>query len=153
MGRAKKTTKRGSPEAIAKRRAARALNTLFDKGPVAAGLDGRSIRRKNRLTKELAEGKNGQPLKAHEVLSYVTELLQMGETLASIRKLKPKVPPTPPLNDHTIGAIRETQQSYQFDPRAWRVLGIDIEAVLSGNAGNAPSGGGRKKAGRKKKAA
>jgi hypothetical protein len=150
MGRAKKTTRRGSPEAIAKRRAARALNTLFAKGPVDAGLDGRSIRRKQRLTKELAEGRNGQTLKAHEVLSHVTELLQMGETMASIRKLKPRVPPTPPLTEETAGAIRETQESYQFDPRAWKVLGVDIDAVLSG----APvtGEGGARKRGRPRKA-
>lgn len=147
MGRAKKTTKRGSPEAIAKRRAARALNTLFDKGPVAAGMDGRSVRRKQRLTKELSEGKGGQALKAHEVLSHVTELLQMGETVSSIRKLKPKVPPAPVIDEQTVGAIRETQESYNFDPRAWKILGVDIESVMGGGAPAGVTKAGRKKKG------
>ncbi len=156
MARAKKTTRRGSPEAIAKRRAARALNTLFDKGPVAAGLDGRSIRRKNRLTKELVEGKNGETLKAHEVLSHVSELLQMGETLTAIRRLKPRVPPTPPLTEEVLEAIRQTHESYEFDTRAWKVLGVDIDAITGASKASsapapAPERPARKKRARKKK--
>lgn len=146
----KKETRRGSPEAIAKRRSARALNTLFDKGPVAPGLDGRSIRRRDRLKKELAEGRKGEPLKAHEVLSHVTELFQMGETLGSIRKLKPRVPPPPPLTEETAATIRETQKSYSFDPRAWKFLGVDIEALAGQPSAEPKARTGRKKAGRKK---
>jgi hypothetical protein len=135
MARTKKMeTRRGSPEAIAKRRAARALNTLFDKGPAATGLDGRSIRRRERLKKELGEGRKGEPLKAHEVLSHATELFEMGETLRSIRKLKPRVPPAPTLDDASLAAIRTTQENYGFDPRAWKLLGIDIGVITDGSA-------------------
>lgn len=153
---AKKETRRGSPEAIAKRRAARALNAMFDKGPAAdSALDGRTLKRKRRLLKELKEGKGGEPLKAHQVLSYATELFGMGETLSSLRKMKPRVPPTPPLDEGTIAAIRETQANYNFDPGAWKLLGVDIENL---GAGGAAAGGDeapkrRKKASRKKKAA
>ena len=134
MARAKKT-KRGSPEAIAKRRAARALNRAFDEGGAPTAMDGRTLKRKKRLMKELQEGKRGQPLKAHEVLGHVDELLTLGETLTSIRKLKPLTPPTPPMNPETVAIIRTTQENYGFDPRAWKVLGVDLEKVLSDGAG------------------
>lgn len=156
MARAKKPTRRGSPEAIAKRRAARSLNRMFDQGAVAQAMDGRTLKRKRRLLKELQEGKRGETLKAHEVLAHVTELLGMGENLTTIRKLKPRLPPSPGLTDDMVGVVRETQQSYSFDPRAWKLLGIDIESVMSGGgaaeaSGSArKTGGGRKKSTRKK---
>lgn len=130
MGKAKKETRRGSPEAIAKRRAARSLNTLFAKSATVGAMDGRTLKRKRRLLKELQEGRGGQPIKAHEVLSHVTELLTLGETVGSIRKLKPKVPAAIPVNEETLPVIRETQESYNFDPRAWKFLGVDIERAL-----------------------
>ncbi|SRR5690606_17864668 len=153
MARAKQKTRRGSPEAIAKRRAARSLNRIFDRGAAASALDGRTLKRKKRLLKELQEGKGGEALKAHEVLSHVTELLALGENMTSIRQLKPRLPPTPPLSDETVEVIKETQTSYEFDPRAWKLIGIDIEAVMAGDTGSAPAEGGRKKRGRKKKSA
>ena len=129
MARAKKAakaTRRGSPEAIAKRRVARALNRLFEEGGTGAALDGRTLKRKKRLMKELKEGKRGKPLKALEVLAHTTELLELGETLTSLRKLKPKLPPTPPLSDDTKAIYAETQKNYGFDPKAWKLLGVDI---------------------------
>lgn len=132
MARSKKT-KRGSPEAIAKRRAARALNRLFDEGGSPATMDGRTLKRKKRLIKELKEGKRGKPLKAHEVLGHVDELLKLGETLTSIRKMKPLTPPTPTLDDETVAVIKETQATYDFDPKAWKILGVDIKKVTGGS--------------------
>ncbi len=158
MARAKKMTRRGSPEAIAKRRAARSLNRLFDQGAVAQAMDGRTLKRKRRLLKELQDGKRGETLKAHEVLSHVTELLGMGENLTSIRKLKPRLPPSPPLTDEMLGVIRDTQASYTFDTRAWKLLGIDIDAIVAGGDGTSPAPAKRarksttrKKTSRKKK--
>lgn len=150
MARKKKdTTRRGSPEAIAKRRAARSLNQLFAKGGAEPGLDGRTLKRKRRLMKELTEGKGGAPIKAHEVLTHVTELLALGETMASIRKSKPLVPGPLEINEETTAVIKEMQASYGFDPRAWKVLGIDVEAVISGEAPEPKSTG--KKRGRPSK--
>ena len=129
MARAKKTakaTRRGSPEAIAKRRVARALNRLFEEGGTGAALDGRTLKRKKRLMKELKEGKRGKPLKALEVLAHTNELLELGETLTSLRKLKPKLPATPPMSDETKAIYAETQKNYGFDPKAWKLLGVDI---------------------------
>ncbi|HEY8431649.1 MAG TPA: hypothetical protein VIL20_24885 [Sandaracinaceae bacterium] len=131
MARAKKT-RRGSPEAIAKRRAARSLNRIFIEGATVSAMDGRTLKRKKRLIKELQEGKRGQPLKAHEVLSHATELMTLGENLTTLRRLKPRLPATPPLVEPFLSVVRETQKAYSFDPRAWRLLGIDIEKVMSG---------------------
>lgn len=144
----KKETRRGSPEAIAKRRAARALNSIFDAGPGAdAALDGRSLKRKRRLIQELQEGKGGEALKAHEVLSHATELYGFGENLTSLRKLKPRLPATPPMTDETIAAIKETQASYNFHPNAWKLLGIDIDALSApAPSGEAPKRKGKRKA-------
>ncbi|MCA9605776.1 MAG: hypothetical protein KC619_09285 [Myxococcales bacterium] len=134
MARAKKTTettRRGHPEAIAKRRAARALNRLFSEaGAATAQLDGRSLKRKQRLMKELVEGgEDGQPLKALEVLSHAHELLSLGETLVSLRKLKPKLPPMPPIDETTAAVIRDTQANYSFDTRAWKLLRVDLDRL------------------------
>lgn len=150
---AKDKTRRGSPEAIAKRRAARALNTIFEKGTTETAIDGRTLKRKRRLMSELAEGKGGETLRAHEALAHITELLTLGETVGSIRKLKPKVPPAPPLTEESIGAIKATQENYGFDPRAWRFVGINIGQVMSGEAGGPATKRTRKKTGRRKRAA
>lgn len=157
MAKSKKETRRGSPEAIAKRRAARALNTLFEKGSTETAMDGRTLKRKRRLMQELKEGKRGETLKAHEVLGHVTELLTMGENLTSIRALKPRLPPRPPLTEEVVNAMRETQKAYNYAPQAWRVLGVDIESIMAGGDGAAPDGAPRRRrakktGGRKKKA-
>lgn len=148
MARGKKdTTRRGSPEAIAKRRAARSLNTLFARGASSNGMDGRTLKRKKRLLEELKNGKGGSTIKAHEVLSHVTELLGMGESLTTIRALKPRLPPPLGVTDENVSIIKETQASYNFDPRAWKFLGVDLDAVM----GDKPATSTTKKAGRKKK--
>ncbi|MCB9597463.1 MAG: hypothetical protein H6719_32375 [Sandaracinaceae bacterium] len=151
MARTKKkvATRRGSPEAIAKRRVARALNRLFEETGATESLDGRTLKRKQRLMRELKEGKRGKPLKALEVLAHANELLTLGETLTTLRKLKPKLPPTPPVTEESAAVYVETQKNYGFDPKSWRVLGIDIEKLIAG--GGAPAAKPARKAPRKKK--
>lgn len=126
---AKKKTNRGSPEAIAKRRAARALNRLFSEAGTKETLDGRSLKRKQRLLTELKEGKGGEALKALDVLGHATELFTLGETLASLRKLKPKLPPRPDSTGENAAVLADVQRLYGFDTRAWRLLGVDIGAI------------------------
>ncbi|MCA9606801.1 MAG: hypothetical protein KC619_14445 [Myxococcales bacterium] len=126
---AKKKTNRGSPEAIAKRRAARALNRLFSESGTKETLDGRSLKRKQRLLGELKEGKNGEALKALDVLGHATELFTLGETLASLRKLKPMLPPRPDSTGESARVLVEVQKLYSFDSRAWRLLGVDIGSL------------------------
>lgn len=129
MTKTKLGNKRGSPEAVAKRRAARALNRLFEEGGSSTSLDGRTLKRKKRLLDELKKGRKGKPLKALEVLTHSTELLKLGETLTSLRKMKPLLPPTPSLDGDGIEIILTTQDSYGFDPRAWKLLGVDLSRL------------------------
>ena len=70
---------RGSAEAIEKRRVARQLNSLFGGGGRPSGkLDGRTEKRRQRLLKELKDGKGDQPLKPIEIITHANELLEMG---------------------------------------------------------------------------
>jgi len=129
----KRATRRGSPEVVAKIQSARALNDLFAKatGADGAALDQRTLKRKQRLMRELAEGKNGKPLTALEVLMHADELLALGETLSSMRKLKPRVPAKPPRSEDADAVFAEAQQLYGFDPKAWRLLGVDINRLTA----------------------
>jgi hypothetical protein len=129
-----KPSGRGSPEAIAKRRAARNLNTLFgDNGRGGPALDGRTEKRRTRLLKELREGRSGRPLKAIEVLTYTTELLELGETLGSIKKSGAK-PMRLDLVSEASGVIQQTQREYAFRPEAWKMLGVDLDGSSSAGA-------------------
>lgn len=118
-------------------------------------MDGRTLKRKRRLMQELQEGKRGEPLKAHEVLGHATELMQLlGENLSSLRALKPKLPARPPLTNEFLDAVRQTQSSYNYDPRAWALLGINIERVMQGASGEeASEGTPARRRGRRRKAA
>lgn len=155
MARAKKSdNRRGSPEAVAKRRAARALNQLFD-GLRAGRLDGRTEKRRLRLLKELKSGRRGSALAPTEIVSHATELLRLGETLSAIRKsgvLKPSFEPTPA----AIAVAREVQQLNGYEPKAWKLLGIDLDdtgakkPAASKAAKKAPRKKAAKKASKKK---
>lgn len=123
---------RGSPEAIAKRRAARTLNTLFgENGSTGRALDGRTEKRRVRLIKELSEGRGGRPLKAIEVLTHTNELLDLGETVGSIRKSGAK-PLRIPLTDGHMRIVEQTQQEYGFRPEAWQMLGVELRGEGGG---------------------
>src|SRR5688572_5411269 len=92
--------RRGSPEAIEKRRVARVFNDILGgRGAAAAKLDGRTEKRRQRLLKELEAGKarGTRELKPLDILQRVQELMDLGEPLSSIRKVakvrKNTVPP------------------------------------------------------------
>src|SRR5688572_20536068 len=92
--------RRGSPEAIEKRRVARVFNDILGgRGAAAAKLDGRTEKRRQRLLKELEVGKarGTRELKPLDILQRVQELMDLGEPLSSIRKVakvrKNAVPP------------------------------------------------------------
>lgn len=86
-------------------------------------------RKRHRLRRELELGRDGRPLKAVEVLTRANELLSLGETLGSLRALDVKAPRRPKLDDEAVALIRETQRVYRFDPRAWRLLGVDLNRI------------------------
>ncbi|MEM9190626.1 MAG: hypothetical protein AAGF12_15680 [Myxococcota bacterium] len=124
-------TRRGSPEAIAKRRAARQLNTILSDGSGDRGLDGRTEKRRRRLVKELQDGRRGKALKPIDFITHVNELLELGETLASLKKEGVK-PRKTELSPDVETAIRQTQEAYAFHPEAWRMLGVRIEEIVGG---------------------
>src|SRR5271163_3885601 len=82
--------RRGSPEAIEKRRVARLVNDILGgRGAGAHKRDGRTEKRRQRLMRELEAGKarGARELKPLDVLQRVNELLELGEPLSSIRKI------------------------------------------------------------------
>jgi len=117
---------RGSPEAVEKRRAARRLNTLITGGARAtAHLDGRTEKRRKRLIRELKEGRRGVALKPIDVVTHVNELMELGETLRSIKRQGVKARKLD-LTPDIIATAERTQAAYGFDPDAWKMLGIDL---------------------------
>ncbi|MBN8616276.1 MAG: hypothetical protein J0L92_37165 [Deltaproteobacteria bacterium] len=117
---------RGSPEATEKRRAARALNSAFTRAAGSAGLlDGRAERRRQRLIKELKDGRRGAPLPPIDVLTHAAELLALGETLASLEKQgvrARKVESSPEL----IAAARRVQAAYEMPREVFALIGLDL---------------------------
>jgi hypothetical protein len=122
--------RRGSPEAIAKRRAARAFNELLD--PKARSrLDGRTDQRRKRLLAELEAGKqrgSGKPLKPIDVLMRVNELLSLGESLASLRKVCASGP-AQPAGERLVELVSELHRAYAFRPEAYRFVGVSPEVL------------------------
>jgi hypothetical protein len=116
---------RGSPEAVEKRRAARALNAAFDKAAGGALEDGRAERRRQRLIRELKDGRRGKPLPPIDVLTHAAELLALGETLASLERAgikARKTPGTPEL----VAAARRVQVAYDMPAEVFGLLGLDL---------------------------
>jgi hypothetical protein len=130
-GNVKKTdSRRGSPDVVEKRRAARAFNDVL-LGKSAGARDGRTERRRRRLLKELADGFAGRAkreLKPVEVLTRVRELLELGEPLASIRKACPPRRAAP-VTDALVDGVRRLHRAYAFPIEAYRFVGIGDEAL------------------------
>ncbi len=125
--------RRGSPEAIEKRRAARMFNDVLGGRP-AGKLDGRTEKRRTRLLAELEAGKvssgGKRDLKPLDVLQNVNELLEMGESIASIRKVcKPKR--SPELGDaaEIADVIGRLHRAYGFRPETYRFVGIGDDVL------------------------
>jgi hypothetical protein len=127
----KAPSRRGSPDVVEKRRAARAFNEALLGGAGAALVDGRTERRRRRLLEELSQGtiRGGKrELKPIEVLSRVQELLDLGEPLSSIRKACPKPRPieaTPEI----VEGIRRIHEAYTFPAAAYTFVGLDTAAL------------------------
>lgn len=134
--------KRGSPEAIAKRRSARAFNDLLDPSG-AARLDGRTEQRRRRLLSELESGKtrgSGRPLKPVDVLSHVTELLSLGENVTNIKKVcRPR--PAPPVDARLIELVGRLHKAYGFPREAYTFVGITDEVLKKAGVIGTKAGG------------
>jgi hypothetical protein len=148
----KPQNRRGSPEAIEKRRAARLFNDVVGgrRGLHAQKLDGRTEKRRQRLLRELEAGKmrGSRELKPLDVLQHVHELIELGEPLSSIRKVaKPRKTPAPP--DSIVEVVGRLHKAYNFRPEAYRFVGVGDDVLR--DAGVLAPEGARK--GRPKKRA
>jgi hypothetical protein len=128
------SNRRGSPEAIAKRRAGRAFNVLLD-SEAAHRLDGRTQKRRLRLIEELESGQgrgSRQPLKPLDLLSRLDELLSLGEPVAGLRGIcRPLA--TPRDESALVRALADLHRAYGFRSEAYRLAGLS--APLLAKAG------------------
>jgi hypothetical protein len=123
--------RRGSPEAIEKRRVARVFNDILGgRGANANKLDGRTEKRRQRLLKELEAGKarGSRELKPLDVLQRVQELMDLGEPLSSIRKIA-KVRKNTVAPEAIVGVVERLHRAYSFRPEVYRFVGIGEDVL------------------------
>ena len=123
--------RRGSPEAIEKRRVARVFNDILGgRGSASHKLDGRTEKRRQRLLKELEAGKarGSRELKPLDILQRVQELMDLGEPLSSIRKVT-KVKKTPAEPDAIVDVVERLHRAYSFRPEVYRFVGIGEDVL------------------------
>jgi hypothetical protein len=134
--------RRGSPEAIEKRRVARMFNDVLGGGGVSTKLDGRTAKRRQRLLRELEENQahGERELKPLDVLQRVQELLELGEPLGNIKKVR-KLPRPMTSNAATVQLIQRLHQAYAFRRETYRFVGITDEVLTE--AGVIPGEGKR----------
>ena len=142
----KPQNRRGSPEAIEKRRAARLFNDIL--GGRSGGprrRDGRTEKRRQRLIRELETGKarGSRELKPLDVLQRVHELLELGEPLRAIRKVaKVRRSAVPP--DAMLDVVGRLHKAYGFRPECYRFVGVGDEVLRDAGVLNADSGRSRR---------
>ncbi|HEY1694763.1 MAG TPA: hypothetical protein VGG39_21475 [Polyangiaceae bacterium] len=138
MAKTTKTTnkpqnRRGSPEAIEKRRVARLFNDILGgRGHGAHKRDGRTEKRRQRLMRELESGKvrGARELKPLDVLQRVNELLSLGEPLSSIRKVAKVRKNTVP-EESIVEVVSRLHKAYGFRPECYRFVGVADEVLRS----------------------
>jgi hypothetical protein len=127
----KAQNRRGSPEAIEKRRAARIFNdVLGGHGSAAQKLDGRTEKRRQRLLTELENGlaRGSRELKPLDILQRVQELMDLGEPVSAIRKVA-KVRKTSIPSDSIVDVVERLHKAYNFRPEAYRFVGIGDDVL------------------------
>lgn len=130
-GRTRAPNRRGSPEAIEKRRVARVFNDILGgRGTASNKLDGRTEKRRQRLLKELEAGKarGSRELKPLDILQRVQELMDLGEPLSSIRKVT-KVKKVAAVPEAIVGVVERLHRAYDFRPEVYRFVGIGEEVL------------------------
>jgi hypothetical protein len=151
MAKTKRTTpgpqnRRGSPEAIEKRRVARLFNDILGgRGAGVARRDGRTEKRRQRLMRELESGKSRgtRELKPIDILQHVNELLSMGEPLSSIRKVA-KVRRSAVPAESVVELVTRLHKAYGFRPECYRFVGVGNDVLRSAGVLDAePSRRGR----------
>lgn len=129
----KPQNRRGSPEAIEKRRVARLFNDILGgRGAGAHKRDGRTEKRRQRLMRELESGKSRgtRELKPIDILQHVNDLLSLGEPLSSIRKVakvrKSAVPP-----ESVVEVVTRLHKAYGFRSECYRFVGVGDDVLRS----------------------
>ncbi len=119
--------RRGSPDVVSKRRAARAFNELLGGTQSAGKLDGRTEKRRQRLLDELKEGQaraSKKGLKPIDVLTRIDALLALGESLAAIKKVcRPPKPVAP--SPEVVAGVKRLHEAYRFPREVYAFVGID----------------------------
>jgi hypothetical protein len=135
--------RRGSPEAIEKRRVARLFNDILGgRGSGAHKHDGRTEKRRQRLMRELEAGKvrGAREMKPLDVLSRVNELLELGEPLSAIRKIarvrKNAVPA-----EGIVEVISRLHKAYGFRPECYRFVGVGDDVLRTAGVVSVPGEG------------
>jgi hypothetical protein len=127
----KALNRRGSPEAIEKRRVARLFNDILGgRGNGNHRRDGRTEKRRQRLMRELEQGRarGARALKPLDVLQRVNELLSLGEPLSSIRKIA-KVRKSAVSEDSVVELVSRLHKAYGFRPECYRFVGVDDDVL------------------------
>jgi hypothetical protein len=141
----KPLNRRGSPEAIEKRRVARLFNDILGgRGVGAHKQDGRTEKRRQRLMRELESGKvrGARELKPLDVLVRVNELLELGEPLRSIRKVaKARRALVPP--EAMVEVVGRLHKAYGFRPECYRFVGVDDDVLRDAGVLSAPRASAR----------
>jgi hypothetical protein len=125
--------RRGSPEAIEKRRVARLFNDILGgRGHGAHKRDGRTEKRRQRLMRELESGKvrGARELKPLDVLQRVNELMSLGEPLSSIRKvakIRKGIVPA----ESMVEVVGRLHKAYNFRPECYRFVGVGDDVLRS----------------------
>ncbi len=144
QNKSKKRGGAGDPDVVKRRNLVRQLNRMLEEGSSARKkLDGRSEKRRKRLIEELKKGKKGKPLKPVDRVAHVHELLELGETLTSLRKQGVKFT-RPQWTEETLAFAERVQAELGYRPEAWRILGLVFDG---GKAKEAPKGGRPRKSG------
>jgi hypothetical protein len=129
----KPQNRRGSPEAIEKRRAARLFNDVVGgRGAGRHSRDGRTEKRRQRMMRELESGKirGSRELKPLDVLQRVHELLELGEPLRSIRKVT-KVRRSAVSPEARVEVVGRLHKAYGFRPECYRFVGVGDDVLRS----------------------
>jgi hypothetical protein len=129
----KPPNRRGSPEAIEKRRVARLFNDILGGRRAGVNLhDGRTEKRRQRLMRELEAGKirGSREMKPLDVLVRVHELLELGEPLSAIRKIA-KVRKNAVPAEGIVEVVTRLHKAYGFRPECYRFVGVGEEVLRS----------------------
>ncbi|MBL8715047.1 MAG: hypothetical protein JNL79_03580 [Myxococcales bacterium] len=120
------TNRRGALEVVEKRLVARAFNDLIASSKVV-GVDGRTEKRRARLLRDLA-GDGVKALKPIHVLGLVRELMELGETLGAIRKVR-SVPRPRPSSPELVALVARLHVAYAFPGVVYRFVGVGDDVL------------------------